>query len=133
MRSLFLVERSVTRFLPLWMSYVAKQCVVMSWQVRELAHRHQAMTAAQKLEELRHRQRGFSGFCLNQNIDDKHNINVQGPNGIEKNIKNTAVIAELCELLCCPSSHAPESKLSRRLEAHHSFVGETQPLQRQKH
>ena len=58
MRS-FLVERSGTGFLPLKMSYVAKQCVVMSWLVRELAHRHKAMTAAQKLGELRHRQRGF--------------------------------------------------------------------------
>ena len=46
-------------FLPLKMSYVAKQCVVMSWLVRELAHRHKAMTAAQKLGELRHRQRGI--------------------------------------------------------------------------
>ena len=54
MRSPFLVERSGTVFLPLMMSYVAKQCVVMTWLVRELAHRHQAMTAAQKLEELRH-------------------------------------------------------------------------------
>lgn len=55
----FLVERSGTVFLPLKMSYVAKQCVMMSWLVRELAHRHKAMTAAQKLEELRHQQRGF--------------------------------------------------------------------------
>ena len=39
-----------------------------------------------------------------------------------KNIKNTAVMSELCELLCCPSSHAPESELSRRHEAHHGFV-----------
>ena len=59
----FLVERSGTVFLPRMMSCVAKQCVVMSWLVRELAHRHKAMTAAQKLEELRHRQRGFYGFC----------------------------------------------------------------------
>ena len=36
--------------------------------------------------------------------------------------KNTAVMAELFELLCCPSSNAPESELSRRLEAHHGFV-----------
>ena len=41
---------------------------------------------------------------------------------IDKNIKNTAVMAELFELLCCPSSHAPESELSRKLEAHHGFV-----------
>ena len=27
------------------------------------AHRHKAMTAAQKLDELRHQQRGFSCFC----------------------------------------------------------------------
>ncbi len=46
-------------FSPLKMSYVAWQCVVMSWLVRELAHRHEAMRSAQKLEELRHRQRGF--------------------------------------------------------------------------
>jgi hypothetical protein len=45
-------------FLPLTMSYVVKQCVMMSWLVRELAHRHKTMTAAQKLEELRHRKRG---------------------------------------------------------------------------
>ena len=51
----FLVERSETVFLPLKMSYVVKQCVVMSWVVRELAHRHKAMTAAQKLGELRQR------------------------------------------------------------------------------
>ena len=50
--------------LPLKMSYVAKQCVVMSWLVRELAHRHKATTAAQKLGELRHQQRGFSCFCI---------------------------------------------------------------------
>ena len=31
-------------------------------------------------------------------------------------------MSELCELLCCPSSHAPESELSRRHEAHHGFV-----------
>ena len=36
----FLVERSETVFLPRMMSYVAKQCVVMLWQVRELAHWH---------------------------------------------------------------------------------------------
>ena len=53
------MERSVTVFLPLKMSYVAEQCVVMLWLVRELAHRHKAMTAAQKLGELRHRKRGF--------------------------------------------------------------------------
>ena len=46
-------------FLPLKMSYVAEQHGVMSWLVRELAHRHKAMTAAQKLRELRHRKRGF--------------------------------------------------------------------------
>ena len=31
-------------------------------------------------------------------------------------------MAEFYELLCCPSSHAPESELSRWLEAHHGFV-----------
>ena len=46
-------------FLPLKMSYVAQQRVVMSWLVRELAHRHKAMTATQKPGELRHRKRSF--------------------------------------------------------------------------
>ena len=46
-------------FLPLRMSYVAKQCVMMSWLVRELAPRHKAMRSAQKLEGLGHRKRGF--------------------------------------------------------------------------
>ena len=55
MRSFF----SEAGFLPLKMSYVAEQHGVMSWLVRELAHRHKAMTAAQKLRELRHRKRGF--------------------------------------------------------------------------
>ena len=41
------------------LSYVAEQCVVISWLVREYAHRHKAMRSAQKLEESRHRQRGF--------------------------------------------------------------------------
>jgi len=40
----------------------------------------------------------------------------------EKNIQNPAAMAELYELSCCPSSHAPESKLSRRLEVHHGLV-----------
>jgi hypothetical protein len=62
-RAAFLAKRSFAVFLPLKMSYVAKQCVVMSWLVRELAHRHKAMTASQKLGELRHLQRGFYGFC----------------------------------------------------------------------
>ena len=44
---------------PLTMSYVAELCVEMSGLVRELAHWHQAMTAAQEFEELKHRQRGF--------------------------------------------------------------------------
>ena len=55
MRSLF----SEAVFLPLKMSYIAEQHGVMSWLVRELAHRHKARTAAQKIEELRHRKRGF--------------------------------------------------------------------------
>ena len=33
-----------------------------------------------------------------------------------KNIQNPAVMAELIELLCCPSSLAPASKLSRTNE-----------------
>jgi len=44
------------------MSYVAKQRVVMSGLVWELAHRHRAMTSALMLEEQRHRKRGFAGF-----------------------------------------------------------------------
>ena len=44
------------------MSYIAKQCVLMSWLVREFTHRHQAMTAAQKFEELRHQKRVFMVF-----------------------------------------------------------------------
>lgn len=50
---------SVAVFLPLKMSYIAKQYGVMSWLVRELAPRHKAMTAAHKLGELRHQKRGF--------------------------------------------------------------------------
>ena len=48
----FLVERSVTVLLPLKMFNVAKQCVMISWLVRELAHRHKAMRSAQELGEL---------------------------------------------------------------------------------
>ena len=55
----FFVKRSGTVFLPRTMSYVAEQCVVMSWFVRELAHRHKAMKSTQKLEEPRHWLRGF--------------------------------------------------------------------------
>ena len=40
-------------FLPLLMSLVAKQRVVRSGLVRELAHRHKAMTSASKLIELK--------------------------------------------------------------------------------
>ena len=58
------MERSVAVFLPLKMPYVAKQRVMLAWLVRELAHRHKAMTAAQKLEELRHLQRGSLMFLL---------------------------------------------------------------------
>ena len=50
-------------FLPLMMSLVAKQRVMMSGLVRELAHRHKAMTSAPKREAQRHQQRGFLGFC----------------------------------------------------------------------
>ena len=56
-------------FFPLKMSYIAEQCVVMSWLVRELAHRHQAMTAAQKLEELRHRGGVFEVFVNKRNLN----------------------------------------------------------------
>ena len=44
---------------PLMMSLVAKQRVMMAGLVRELAHRHRAVTAARMLEEQRHQQRGF--------------------------------------------------------------------------
>ena len=36
-----------------------KTRVVMAGLVRELAHRHKAMTAARKFEKLRHQKRGF--------------------------------------------------------------------------
>ena len=49
---------------PLMMFLVAKQRVMMSGLVRELAHRNRAMTSARKLKELKHQQRGFYGFCL---------------------------------------------------------------------
>ena len=39
-----------------------------------------------------------------------------------KNIQNPAAMTEVYDLLSCPSSLAPESKLSRRLEAQHRFV-----------
>ena len=58
-RAAFLAKRSFAVFLPLKMSYVAQQRVMMSWLVRELAHRHKAMTATQELEELRHLQRSI--------------------------------------------------------------------------
>ena len=44
---------------PLEMSYVAKQRVMMSGLVWELAHGHRAMTSALMLEEQRHWKRGF--------------------------------------------------------------------------
>ena len=43
------------------MSYFAKQCVAMTWFVRELAHWHKGMALAHKLVELKHRQRGYYG------------------------------------------------------------------------
>jgi len=62
MRSFF----SETKFhgvFPLMMSLVAKQRVLMAGLVRALARRHKAVTAARMLEEQRHQQRGFNGFC----------------------------------------------------------------------
>lgn len=50
-------------FLPLMMFSVAKQRVMMAGRVRECALRHKALTAARKLEELKHQQRSFEGFC----------------------------------------------------------------------
>ena len=47
---------------PLEMSYVAKQRVMMAGLVRELAHRHRAMTSPLMLKEQRHWKRGFAGF-----------------------------------------------------------------------
>ena len=49
---------------PLLMSLVAKQRVVMSWLVRELAPRHRAMTSARKLEELKTSAEGFLWFLF---------------------------------------------------------------------
>ena len=63
MRSCFSVERKRNGVFPLMMSIVAKQRVLMAGLVRELAHRHRAVTAARMLEEQRHQQRGFDGFC----------------------------------------------------------------------
>jgi hypothetical protein len=51
------------------MSYIAEQCVAMSWLVHELAHWHKAMTAAQKLEELRHRRGVFMVFVNKRNLN----------------------------------------------------------------
>ena len=61
-RSTFFSRAQRNGVFPLTMSYVVKQCVVMSWLVRELAYRHKTMTAAEKLGELRHRKRGFQAF-----------------------------------------------------------------------
>ena len=48
---------------PLVMSSVAQQRGMMAGHVQELALKHNAMTADQKLAELRQQQRGFYGFC----------------------------------------------------------------------
>lgn len=40
----------------------------------------------------------------------------------EKNKKNPAVSAELCELLFCPFGFAPESELSRHPQVQYGFV-----------
>ena len=55
----FSVKRSGTVFLPLMMSIVAKQRVMRSGLVWELAHRHRAMTSPRKLEELKTSAEGF--------------------------------------------------------------------------
>ena len=54
-----LVLLSVFSVFPLMMFLVAQQRVMLSGLVRELAHRHKAMTAARKFEKLRHQKRGF--------------------------------------------------------------------------
>lgn len=54
---------SEAMFLPLLMFTVAKQRVVMSGIVQELALKHKAMASARKFEELKHHQRCFEGFC----------------------------------------------------------------------
>ena len=64
MRSCFSVERKRNGVFPLMMFLVAKQRVMMTGLVRELAHRHRAMTSAFKRIALRHQQRGLKGFCL---------------------------------------------------------------------
>ena len=63
MRSFFFSEAQRNGVFPLMMSLVAKQRVLMAGLVRELARRHRAVTAARMLEEQRHQQRGFDGFC----------------------------------------------------------------------
>ena len=50
-------------FLPLMMFSVAKQRVMMTGRVRERALRRNALTSTRKLEELKHQQRSFEGFC----------------------------------------------------------------------
>ena len=53
------VEKKVFSVFPLEKSFVAKQPVVMAGLVRELAHKHRAVTSTLMLEEQRHRKRGF--------------------------------------------------------------------------
>ena len=62
-RSRFFSEAKRNGVFPLMMSIVAEQRVLLAGLVRELAHRHRAVTVAQMLEEQRHQQRGFDGFC----------------------------------------------------------------------
>ena len=54
--------------LPLKMFNVAEQCVMMSWLVRELAHRYKAMRSSQKLGELNIERGVFNVFVNNRNL-----------------------------------------------------------------
>ena len=51
-------------FLPLRMSYVAKQCVMMSWLVRELAPQAQSHEIGTEARRARTSKEGFLRFLL---------------------------------------------------------------------
>ena len=54
---------SEAMFLPRMMFPVAKQRVVMAGLMQELALKHKAMISTRKLEERKHLQRSYLGFC----------------------------------------------------------------------
>ena len=62
-RSGFSVERSDTGFLPLMMFCVAKQQALMTGQVLRACSQAQSHGSSAMLEEQKHQQRGFEGFC----------------------------------------------------------------------